>query len=74
MINILAIIIMIFGLIIAKYQTDLNIERNNTDSWRETAMMLTKQINMKKELQRWSVKNAPKPKAVKNVNNTLTIY
>ena len=52
MINILAIIIMIFGLIIAKYQTDLNIERNNTDSWRETALMLTKQINMKKELQR----------------------
>jgi len=51
MINIL-VMIMIFGLIIAKYQTDLNIERNNTDSWRETALMLTKQINMKKELQR----------------------
>ena len=45
-----AVLIVVIGGIIAKYQTDLNIERNNTDSWRETAMMLTKQINMKKEI------------------------
>lgn len=45
-----AVLIIVIGGIIAKYQTDLNIERNNTDSWRETAMMLTKQINMKKEI------------------------
>jgi|TARA_R100000084_G_scaffold109205_1_gene74788 hypothetical protein len=50
--NLVAVLILLIGGIIAKYQTDLNIERNNTDSWRETAMMLTKQINMKKELQR----------------------
>tara|TARA_Y100000289_G_scaffold23538_1_gene22943 strand:+ start:175 stop:333 length:159 start_codon:yes stop_codon:yes gene_type:complete len=52
MINLVAVLIVVIGFLIAKYQTDLNIERNNTDSWRETAMMLTKQINMKKELQR----------------------
>ena len=56
MINLVAVLIIVIGGIIAKYQTDLNIERNNTDSWRETAMMLTKQINMKKELQRWKSK------------------
>tara|TARA_A100000171_G_C2022835_1_gene91952 strand:+ start:309 stop:467 length:159 start_codon:yes stop_codon:yes gene_type:complete len=50
MINLVAVLIIVIGGIIAKYQTDLNIERNNTDSWRETAMMLTKQINMKKEI------------------------
>jgi len=74
MINLVAVLIIVIGGIIAKYQTDLNIERNNTDSWRETALMLTKQINMKKELQRWSVKNAPKPKAAKSVNSILTGY
>ena len=52
MINLVAVLIIVIGGIIAKYQTDLNIERNKTDFWRETAMMLTKQINMKKELQR----------------------
>jgi len=42
--NTIAILIIGFIFYIMKAQRDLNLERINCDKWRETALMLTKEL------------------------------
>jgi len=46
--NALAILIIIFIFYIMKAQRDLNLERINCDKWRDTALMLTKELQRRK--------------------------
>ena len=43
--NTIAILIIVFIFYIMKAQRDLNLERINCDKWRETAILLNKQLN-----------------------------
>jgi len=46
--NTIAILIIVFIFYIMKAQRDLNLERINCDKWRDTALMLTKELQRRK--------------------------
>jgi len=46
--NTIAILIIGFIFYIMKAQRDLNLERINCDKWRDTALMLTKELQRRK--------------------------